>query len=60
MKTIVTALLSSFGGIFNVVIVVMAVWLMFAILAVNLFAGKSQYCTVNKFLADNERECNYY
>ena len=37
MKTIVTALLSSLGGIVNVAIVVMAVWLMIAILAVNLY-----------------------
>lgn len=40
MKTIVIALLSSMGAIFNVGIVVIAVFLMFAILGVNLFAGK--------------------
>ncbi len=40
MKTIVVALLSSMGAIFNVGIVVLAVFLMFAILGVNLYAGK--------------------
>lgn len=40
MKTVVVALLSSMGGIFNVGIVVVAVFLMFSILGTNLFAGK--------------------
>ena len=40
MKTVVVALFSSMGAIFNVGIVVIAVFLMFAILGVNLFAGK--------------------
>jgi hypothetical protein len=40
MKTVVVALLSSMGAIFNVGIVVICVFLMFAILGVNLFAGK--------------------
>ena len=40
MKTIVIALLESVGHIVNVVIVVMIVWLMFAILGVSLFSGK--------------------
>jgi Ion transport protein len=40
MKTVVTALLQSLGPIINVGIVVMVVFLMFAILGVNLFGGK--------------------
>ena len=44
MQMIVTALIQSIGHIMNVAIVVMVVWLMFAILGVNLFAGKFQYC----------------
>jgi len=38
----------------------MIVWMMFAILAVNLFGGKSFYCTIEKYKADTERECKYY
>ena len=43
MKLYVTALLESVGHIFNVFIVIMMVFLMFAILAVNLFKGKMFY-----------------
>lgn len=44
MKMIVSALLDSGGSMVNVIIVIMVVWLMFAILAVNLFSGKLFYC----------------
>ena len=57
MKMVVTALLESIGGIFNVAIVVMIIWMMFGILAVNIFGGKFQYCTVNPYLIDNKQEC---
>ena len=40
MKTIVVALVSSMSAILNVGVVVLCVFLMFAILGVNLFAGK--------------------
>jgi hypothetical protein len=30
---------------------------MFAILGVNLFAGKFQYCTVNKYMIANKEAC---
>jgi hypothetical protein len=43
MKIIVEALIQSVGHILNVAIVVVVVWLMFAILGVNLFGGKFQY-----------------
>ena len=49
MKMIVAALMESVGSIFNVMIVVVMVWLMFAILAVNFFNGKSFYCSLNRF-----------
>jgi hypothetical protein len=45
MKTVVIALLESVGHIFNVVVVVVIVWLMFAILGVSLFGGKLFYCS---------------
>lgn len=57
MKTVVIALLSSMGAIFNVGIVVVCVFLMFAILGVNLFAGKLQYCTVNKYTISDKVTC---
>ena len=49
MKLIVTALLESVGHIINVVLVIIMVWLMFGILAVNLFAGKLFYCSVDTY-----------
>jgi hypothetical protein len=57
MKTIVSALVQSIGGIFNVAVVVMIVWMMFAILAVNLFGGKLNYCSVGTYLYHTKEEC---
>lgn len=57
MKTIVMALVQSVGGIFNVAIVVVIVWLMFAILAVNLFGGKLWSCTVDPYTYSTRLEC---
>lgn len=47
MKLIVAALFESVGAIANVVVVVVAVWTMFAIFGMNLFAGKFYYCNNN-------------
>ena len=44
MKIVVVALLESIGAIINVMIVVVLVWLMFAILGVSLFGGKFYSC----------------
>lgn len=57
MKTIVIALLESVGHILNVVIVVVVVWLMFAILGVNLFGGKMFYCSVDKYVHSTRIDC---
>ena len=57
MKTIVVALVSSMGAILNVGVVVLCVFLMFAILGVNLFAGKLQYCTVDPYVNENKEMC---
>lgn len=56
MKLIVTALLESVGHIINVVVVVLMVWLMFAILAVNLFSGKLFYCSENTYEIETQEE----
>jgi hypothetical protein len=57
MRTIVAALIHSLAGIFNVALVVMIVWMMFAILAVNLFGGKLNYCSVKPYVYHTEEEC---
>jgi len=55
MKLVVTALLESVGGILNVTIFMLLVWLMFAILGINLMKGKLNYCNLpsNSILPTN-------
>ena len=57
IKTLVICLLESVGHIINVVIVLLIVWLMFAILGVSLFSGKFFYCSRNPYLNHNEMIC---
>ena len=57
MKMIVVALFESVGHIFNVMVVVMIVWLMFAILGVNLFSGKFFYCSQDPYNTETKAEC---
>ena len=57
IKIIVEALLQSLGHIFNVAIVVWLVWLMFAILGVNLFGGKFQYWDLDTYNISTSDEC---
>ena len=49
MKLVVASLFESVGAIFNVMIVVLAVWLMFGIFAINIFAGKFFYCSIGTY-----------
>lgn len=58
MKLIVNSLFESVGAIFNVIIVVVAVWLMFAIFAINIFAGKFFYCSIGTYTYHTKYECN--
>lgn len=44
MKLLVTTLINSITGIMNVGVVVILIFLMFAILGVNLERGKLHYC----------------
>jgi hypothetical protein len=44
MKLVVTALLESVSGIFNVLIVVLLIWMMFGIFGISLMKNKTQYC----------------
>ena len=57
MKTIVAALLDSGGSMLNTSIVIMIVWLMFAILAINLFSGKFFYCDTDAYLLHSKTDC---
>jgi Ion transport protein len=57
MKLVIVALFESIGGIFNVIVVVLIVWLMFAILGVNLFSGKFQYCSEKPYKLRTLEEC---
>jgi Ion transport protein len=46
MKLVVTALLESVSGIMNVVLVIILVWMMFAILAIELMQYKMNFCSL--------------
>ena len=58
MKLIVASLFESVGAIANVIVVVVAVWMMFAIFAINIFAGKFFYCSIGKYTYHTKYECN--
>jgi uncharacterized membrane protein len=57
MKMIVGALIESMGHIANVLIVVAVVYLIFAIIGVNLYGGKFQYCSIERYLIHTEFDC---
>ena len=57
MKMVVSALLESMSHIFNVLIVVAIVYLIFAIIGVNLYGGKLQYCSIEMYHYHTEQEC---
>jgi len=59
LKLIVNALISSVGGIVNVLLVVAVVFLIFAIIGVNLFAGKFFYCSNDPYLLHTQLDCEY-
>jgi len=44
MKLVVTCLMDSFSGILNVLVVLILIWMMFAILGINLLRDKLYYC----------------
>lgn len=58
MKIVVTALLESVVAIMNVGIVLLLVWLMFAILGVDLFAGKFYSCEIESI--ETKDKCEEY
>jgi len=44
LKILVNCLLDSLGGLVNVILVILLIWMMFAILFMNLLAENSGYC----------------
>lgn len=44
MKILVSALLQSIGGILNVSLIISLIWIMFAIVGINILKGKMYYC----------------
>jgi len=58
MKLIVNALLGSVGGITNVLLVVAVVFLIFAILFVNLYKGRFFYCSLDPYILHTAKDCS--
>lgn len=48
LRIVVLALLESIGGLINVLIVILMVWVMFGILGINLLKGKMGYCDLGE------------
>jgi len=59
LKMIVVALMESVGGIFNVMIVVFMAWLIFAIMGVNFYGGKFQFCNIDMYGIHTQLDCEF-
>jgi hypothetical protein len=59
LKLIVNALIGSLSGIANVLIVVAVVYLIFAIMGVNFYAGKFFYCSLDTYVLHTREACEY-
>ena len=57
LKMIVAALFESIGSIVNVSVIVMIIWLMFAIYGMNTYMGKFFYCSVDKYKYGTKWTC---
>jgi hypothetical protein len=57
MRLIVGALIESVGSIFNVLVVVAVVYLIFAIVGVSLFGGGFWHCSVEEYRLHNSKQC---
>ena len=56
---IVIALFESVGHIFNVLIVVAIVYLIFAIVGITFFSGKFFYCSIDMYELSTAKACEY-
>lgn len=57
LKMIVAALFESVGSIINVSVIVMIIWLMFAIYGMNTFMGMFFYCDQDKYRLNTKWVC---
>ena len=57
LKLMVSALMESVGSIMNVLVVIGIIYLIFAILGVNLFSGRFFYCSIDPLILHTEIEC---
>lgn len=57
MKTIINGLIYSVTGIFYVAILLLVVWIMFAIIGVNLMGGKFRMCSVDPYVNTTPSQC---
>jgi hypothetical protein len=57
MKTVIVALIHSVSGIMYVGVLLLLVWMMFAILGVNLIGGKLFSCSIDPYLNYTPEEC---
>ena len=54
LKVVVNALIASFPGMGNVIVICLLFWFIFGILGMNLFMGKFHYCTDGDVLTKEE------
>lgn len=59
LKLIVNALIGSVGGIVNVMLVIGVVFLIFAIIGVNFYAGKFFFCNIDPYTLHTRQDCEY-
>ena len=53
LKIIISSLVESIGGVLNVIVIILSVFLMFGILGINLLQGKLNYCNASPQLKVN-------
>jgi hypothetical protein len=57
MRVVVNSLLGVFGPLLNVGLVMMLVWLIFAILGMNFLGGKMNYCDIDDPYNVSQQDC---
>jgi hypothetical protein len=57
MRVIVNSLLGVLGPLLNVTLVMMLVWLIFAILGMNFLGGKLGYCDIDNYYGVSKEQC---
>jgi hypothetical protein len=58
LKIVVNAILESLTALINVFIIIILIWVMFAIFGVFIFSGKLGYCSMNEFEMANDMYYN--